>query len=91
MLDDFEDFFIICVHGLCLRLHARHLGQPLGFAFEVVLRKVTALAHPVGVVRLVGMLAVRGHLRLPSVVIALVAHILGVLLLVSVRAVEYLL
>jgi uncharacterized integral membrane protein len=42
-------------------------------------------------VRLVGMLAVRGHLRLPSVVIALVAHILGVLLLVSVRAVEYLL
>ena len=37
---------------------------------------------------LVGMLTIIGHFRFTSVVIALVTHVLGVLLLVSMRTVE---
>jgi len=59
------------------------LGQ-LVLSLLVVLSQVAVLAHTTGVVRLGW--AASGHLGLSSSVVAVVAHVLGVVLLVGVRA-----
>ena len=71
-----------------------YLDLQLGFGFfillvlhlKVVLGQIAVLAHTAGVVRSVGMAASSGHLCLTFPVVAVVAHVLGIVLLVSVWA-----
>ena len=71
-----------------------NLDFQLGFGFFfllvlpllVVLGKITVLTHTAGVVRPIGMTANRSHLCLTFSVVAVMAHGLGIVLLVSVWA-----
>jgi hypothetical protein len=56
--------------------------------FQVVLSKIAVLAHATRVVRPIGMATGMSHLGLSLSVIAVVAHVLGVVLLVSMWALE---
>ena len=57
----------------------------LGLSLEIVLSEIAVLAHAGRIVRLVRMTASVGHLGLASSVVAVLAHILGVVLSFSVR------
>ena len=71
---------------LLLHLLGGFLGHVLGLSLEVVLGEVATLAHSVRVVGLVDMATARGHLGLTLVLVATVAHVLGIGLLVRVGA-----
>lgn len=60
----------------------------LAIPFKVVLSKVAVLAHTTGVVRPVWVATSIGHLGLALPVVAIVAHVLGVVLLVGMWALE---
>ena len=57
------------------------------FAFYVILSKVAILTHTLRVVRLVWMAAGVGHLAFAAPVIAIMAHVFGVVLSVLVRTI----
>jgi hypothetical protein len=56
--------------------------------FQVVLGKIAILAHATGIVRPIGMATGMSHLGLSFSVVAVVAHVLGVVFLVSVWALK---
>ena len=64
------------------------LLQLLLLALDVVLRKVAVLAEPARVVRLIFMLARVSLFFLAKAVVAIVAHVLRIVLLILVRALE---
>lgn len=68
-------FIISLLFGLVVLLH---------LSLQVVFCQVTVLTHTVGVVRLVGVAASMSHLGFALAVVAIVAHIFGVVFLVSV-------
>ena len=81
---------------LLLQLDAGRLCVPLSFScvqdgalfFEVVVRQIAVLALPIRVVRPVLMLALRSRLVLPFPVVAVVAHVPGIVLFGAVGAQE---
>ena len=78
---------------LGLRLLGPLLASLLHLSFlslDVVLGQVAVLTLAIGVVRLVGVDAIGGKLGLALPVVAVVAHVLGIVLFVAVSAHEYL-
>ena len=80
-------FLFTCSRSLLLfHLLGCFLGHVLGLSLKVVLGEIATLAHAVGVVRLRGVPTAGGHLRLPLVLVAAVAHVLRISLLIRVGA-----
>ena len=61
---------------------------PLLLTLQIILRKVAGLAHAGGIVGPISVFTLEGHPALALAVIALVAHVLGVVLLLKVIAHE---
>ena len=56
---------------------------------DVILSKIAILTFAIGVMGFVGMFAISGKFGLALAVVAVVAHILGIVLLIAVRAHKY--